>query len=174
MHTCYPALTTPHRICCICVRQHQNTCSQPPLQHQYLSTCHDWLVKKAIVNLSLRLKGNLKPFPVIRWFCWEARTRILALLCRCYLLGLDYVWGAGYLPCPVSKVKESGIHPGGKGLSPPPPYLKLLNSRVSQSGNVGDNVQVNCNVVSFCQFQFLSVYLNIRRRDREVQTSCLL
>ena len=64
-------------------------------------------------------------------------------------MGLDYVCDAGYLHCPVSKVKESGIHPGGKGLSPPS-HLKLLNSRVSQSGNVGDNVQVNCNVVSFC------------------------
>ena len=34
---------------------------------------------------------------------------------------------AGYLHCPLSKVKESGIHPLGEGL-PLLPHLKLLNS----------------------------------------------
>ena len=37
------------------------------------------------------------------------------------------VCDAGYLHRPLSKVKESGIHPLGEGL-PLLPHLKLLNS----------------------------------------------
>ena len=38
----------------------QNPCSRPPPVFQDLSTHHDWRVNKAIVNLPVRLKGNLK------------------------------------------------------------------------------------------------------------------
>ena len=41
-------------------KKRQNPCSQPPPVFQDLSTHHDWHVKKAIVNLPVRLKGNLK------------------------------------------------------------------------------------------------------------------
>ena len=41
-------------------KKRQNPCSQPPPVFQDLSTHHDWRVKKAIVNLPVRLKGNLK------------------------------------------------------------------------------------------------------------------
>ena len=42
------------------VKQFQNLCPGPPLLYQVLSMCHDWPVKLAIVNLPIRLKGNLK------------------------------------------------------------------------------------------------------------------
>ena len=41
-------------------KQCQNPCSGPPPVYQDLSTCHDWPVNKAIVNLPIRLKGNSK------------------------------------------------------------------------------------------------------------------
>ena len=41
-------------------KKRQNPCSRPPPVYQDLSTHHDWPVKKAIVNLPVRLKGNLK------------------------------------------------------------------------------------------------------------------
>jgi len=41
-------------------KQPRNPCSRPPPVYQDLSTRHDWPVKKAIVNLPIRLKGNSK------------------------------------------------------------------------------------------------------------------
>ena len=41
-------------------KQHQNPCSETPTVYQDLSTHHDWPVKNAIVDLSIRLKGNSK------------------------------------------------------------------------------------------------------------------
>ena len=41
-------------------KKRQNPCSWPPPVYQDLSTHNDWPVKKAIVNLPVRLKGNLK------------------------------------------------------------------------------------------------------------------
>ena len=41
-------------------KQCPNPCSGHPPVYQDLSTCHDWPVKKAIVNLSIRMKGNSK------------------------------------------------------------------------------------------------------------------
>ena len=40
--------------------QGRNPSSGPPPVYQDLSTRHDWIVKKAIVDLPIRLKGNLK------------------------------------------------------------------------------------------------------------------
>ena len=37
----------------------QNPCSTPPPVYQDLSTCRDWPVEKATVDLPIRLKGNL-------------------------------------------------------------------------------------------------------------------
>ena len=42
------------------VCEKKNPFSGPPLVYQDLSMHHDWPVKKAIVDLPLRLKGNLK------------------------------------------------------------------------------------------------------------------
>ena len=42
------------------VKQHQNPFSGPPPVYQDLSTCQGWPFKKPIVNLAIRLKGNLK------------------------------------------------------------------------------------------------------------------
>ena len=42
------------------VKQCRNPCSGPVAEYQDLSTCHDWLVKKAIVNLPMRIKQNSK------------------------------------------------------------------------------------------------------------------
>ena len=41
-------------------KQRRITCSGPPPVYQDLSTRHDWLVKNAIVDLPIRLKGNSK------------------------------------------------------------------------------------------------------------------
>ena len=41
-------------------KKRQNPCSRPLPVYQDLSTHNDWPVKKAIVNLPVRLKGNLK------------------------------------------------------------------------------------------------------------------
>ena len=40
--------------------QHQNPCSGSPPVYQYLSLHHNWPVNKAIVNMPVRLNGNLK------------------------------------------------------------------------------------------------------------------
>ena len=42
------------------VKHRRNPCSGSPPVYQDLSTCHDWPVKKAIVDLPIKLKGNLK------------------------------------------------------------------------------------------------------------------
>ena len=44
-------------------KQCRNSCSGPPPEYQDLSAGHDWPVKKAIVNLPVRLKGNSKRTP---------------------------------------------------------------------------------------------------------------
>ena len=41
-------------------KQHRNSCSGQSAVYQDLSKGHDWPVKKAIVNLPIRLKGNSK------------------------------------------------------------------------------------------------------------------
>ena len=41
-------------------KQRRNPCSRSPPVYQDLSTWHDWPVKNAIVDLPIRLKGNLK------------------------------------------------------------------------------------------------------------------
>ena len=49
-------------------KQHQNPCSGRPPVYQGFSTCHDWPVKKANVNLPIRLKVRVNKiqnaFPV--------------------------------------------------------------------------------------------------------------
>ena len=54
--------------------------------YQDLSMCHDWPVKKAIVELPIRLKGNLKivsnESEQGHWGCFT---------CRHYYHGLDEV-----------------------------------------------------------------------------------
>ena len=47
-------------------KQHQSPCSGFPPVYQDLSRRHDWPVKKAVVDLPIRLKGNSNAFPVIR------------------------------------------------------------------------------------------------------------
>ena len=42
------------------VKHRRNPCSGSPPVYQDLSTCHDWPVKKAIVDLPIKLNGNLK------------------------------------------------------------------------------------------------------------------
>ena len=42
------------------MKQHRSSCSGPPAVYQDFSTCHDWAVKKAIVDLPIKLKGNSK------------------------------------------------------------------------------------------------------------------
>ena len=42
----------------VSVSQHQNPSSEPALVYQDLSICHEWPVKKTIVNLPIRFKGN--------------------------------------------------------------------------------------------------------------------
>ena len=42
------------------VKPCQNLCSGPSTVYQDLSTCHDWPVKKAIVDLPIRMTGNSK------------------------------------------------------------------------------------------------------------------
>ena len=41
-------------------KQHQNSCSGFPPVYQDFSTRHDWPVKKAITDLPISMKGNLK------------------------------------------------------------------------------------------------------------------
>ena len=62
--------------------------------YQDLSTCHDWPVKKAIVDLPIRLKGNLKRISGNSLSLLGARPRISALLRRHYLPGLNKVCNA--------------------------------------------------------------------------------
>ena len=49
-------------------KQHQNPCSGPSLAYQDLSMCRDWPVKKAIVNLPIKLEIHVNKirstFPV--------------------------------------------------------------------------------------------------------------
>ena len=48
-------------------KKRQNPCSGLPPVYQDLSTCHDWPVKKAIVNLPVRLKENLNSFAIYHY-----------------------------------------------------------------------------------------------------------
>ena len=41
-------------------KQCQNSCSGPPPVYQDLSTCHDWHVENAIVDLPIKMEGNSK------------------------------------------------------------------------------------------------------------------
>ena len=60
-----------------------------PLVYQDLSTHHDWPVQEAIVDLPIRLKGNSKWASSSLFSPLGSRTRILALLHRHCLQGLD-------------------------------------------------------------------------------------
>ena len=42
------------------MKQRQNPCSGPPSVYLDLSTRYDWPVKKAIVDLPIKVKGNLE------------------------------------------------------------------------------------------------------------------
>ena len=44
-------------------KQHQNPCSGPSPAYQDLSTCRDWPVKKAIVNLPIKLEIHVNKIP---------------------------------------------------------------------------------------------------------------
>ena len=46
-------------------KQRQNPCSGPPPVYKDLSTRHDWPVKKAIVDLLIRLNGSRNALPII-------------------------------------------------------------------------------------------------------------
>ena len=56
------ACTTEETKLCLSLsaKQHQNPCSGAPPVYQDLITCHDWPVKKDIVDFPVRMKGNLK------------------------------------------------------------------------------------------------------------------
>ena len=76
-------------------KQCWNPCSTPPPVYQDLSACRDWPVKKAIVNLPIRLKGNSKLISGSSLSPLGARTRISALSCRHYWPRFNYVSDAG-------------------------------------------------------------------------------
>ena len=59
------------------MKPHRNFCSWPPFAYQDLGTCHDWPVKKAMVSLSIRVKGNLKHFCVNFLSLLEAQNKEL-------------------------------------------------------------------------------------------------
>ena len=57
------------------------------------------LLKRAIVNLPIRLNGNLNLLRVVRRVYWGPRIRILAMLCRVMLVTevrLDYICNTGW------------------------------------------------------------------------------
>ena len=59
--------------------------SGPAPVYQDLSTHHDWPVKKAIVDLPVRLNRDMRnTFSVICSIHWEPRTRISVLLHKHY------------------------------------------------------------------------------------------
>ena len=63
--------------------------------YQDLSTQHDWPVKKPIVILPIRMKGNSKRISVNSFVGpLGAKNQDLALLRQRYLLELDYVCDA--------------------------------------------------------------------------------
>ena len=91
-------------------KQCWNPCSGSPPVH--LSTHHDWLVKKAIVDLPIRLKGNLNALLV----CRRPRTRILVLLSRHYQPRLNYFCNTGFfyglrLKCIANHVGKWVVEP---------------------------------------------------------------
>ena len=71
---------------------------------------HDWPIKKAILDLPVRLKGIWNAHPLIHWVCWGPRTRISVLPLRRYKLGLDYLCDAGPL-----RGGHRGLHYCGAG-----------------------------------------------------------
>ena len=53
-------------------------CSGPTPAYQDMSTRHDWPIKKAIVDLPIRMKGNSNALSVLGCFPWagpEQRSR---------------------------------------------------------------------------------------------------
>ena len=66
------------------VKQRRNPCSGPPPVYQDLSMRRDWPVKKAFVDLPIRMKGNSKPISGNSLSLWGPGTRISALLLRRY------------------------------------------------------------------------------------------
>ena len=58
-------------------KQCQNPCSGYPPVYQDLSTCHDWPIKKDIVYLPIRMKGNQNTLPIIDSF--EAQNMDLSV-----------------------------------------------------------------------------------------------
>ena len=70
------------------LKQHQNPLFGSSPVYQDLSMHHDWPVKKAMVNLPVRLKGNLKCISGNLLSLLGPRTKILVLLPRRYYPGL--------------------------------------------------------------------------------------
>ena len=65
-------------------KQCQNPWSGSPPEYKDLRACHDWPVKKAIVDLPIRLKGNSKHTSGNSLSPLGPRTRKSALLLRRY------------------------------------------------------------------------------------------
>lgn len=77
--------------------QRRSLCSGLPAVYQDLSTRHDRPVKKSHWSIGQSgWKEIRNALPAIRWIRWGPRTRILALVRRCYLPRLNYVCDAGY------------------------------------------------------------------------------
>ena len=70
------------------VKQRRNPCSRSSAVYQDLSTCHDWPVKKAIVDLPIRLKGNLKRISSNLLSSLEAPTKDLSTASQTLLTGV--------------------------------------------------------------------------------------
>ena len=65
-------------------KQRRNPCSGLSAGYQNLSMRHDWPVKKAFVDLPIKIKGNSKRIYGNSLSPLAARTRISALLRRRY------------------------------------------------------------------------------------------
>ena len=63
--------------------------------YQDLSTCHDWPVKKAIVNLPIRLKGNSEHIYGNSLSRLRAQNKDIGAALQ--MLLLNYICNAGYL-----------------------------------------------------------------------------
>ena len=81
------------------LKQHQNPFFGSSPVYQDLSMHHDWPVKKAMVNLPVRLKGNLKCISGNLLSPLGPRTKILVLLPRRYYPVLAYSTFAAQATC---------------------------------------------------------------------------
>ena len=71
--------------------------SPPTPVYQDLSMHHDWPVKKAIVDLPVRLKGNLKCISGKLLSLLEAQYKDFGAASQTLLTGLNYICKAGYI-----------------------------------------------------------------------------